>query len=129
MKTAKPKKPKKAHPQIASLKIYLTTLQVEYVEEYRFHPSRQWRLDLAIPSLKIGIEYQGHGSTGGGHIGGHASIKGMTNDCEKLNQAGILGWTILKFTALYFRHDDRKKHKLTAPHDILTEIIKSKQIN
>lgn len=32
---------------------------VECVKEYRFHSSRMWRFDYAIPSLRIAIEIDG----------------------------------------------------------------------
>jgi len=119
-----PAKPKKIHKQIEHLKLILRSLNLEYAEEYRFHPVRMWRFDLAVPSLKLAIEYQGHGATGGTrHIGGHASLGGLTGDCEKLNAAQALGWRVLKFTALYFRQEDRVKHKLTPPFDTLASLI------
>ena len=88
-------------------------------EEYQFHPTRRWRFDFAIPSIKLAIEYNGHGSTGGGHIGRHASITGMSGDCEKLNEAQRLGWRVLQFTALHFSEASRKKHKLSTPYDTI----------
>ena len=87
--------------------------------EHQFHPTRRWRFDFAIPSIKLAIEYNGHGSTGGGHIGRHATITGMSGDCEKLNEAQRLGWRVIQFTALHFAEASRKKHKLTAPYDTL----------
>lgn len=95
------------------------------VEEHVFHPTRKWRFDFAIPEIKLAIEYQGHGATGGGgHVGGHASMSGMAGDCEKINQAQALGWTVLLFTALHFQPADRIKHKLTAPLMTIEEIGK-----
>lgn len=90
-----------------------------YELEHQFHPTRRWRFDFAIPSIKLAIEYNGHGSTGGGHIGRHASITGMSGDCEKLNEAQRLGWRVLQFTALHFSEASRKKHKLSAPYDTI----------
>ncbi len=115
-----PAKPKKIHKQIENLKLILRSLNLDFAEEFRFHPVRQWRFDLAVPALKLAIEYQGHGTTGKKkHVGGHASIGGLTGDCEKLNAAQALGWRVLKFTALYFRHEDRVKHGLNSPFDTL----------
>lgn len=87
----------------------------EVVMEHRFHPTRRWRFDFAVPGRKLAVEYNGHGHTGRGHIGRHATITGMSGDCEKLNEAQRLGWTVLQFTALHFQAKDRAKHKLTAP--------------
>ena len=66
-----------------------------YVEELEFHPSRKWRFDWAIPSLKIAIEYEGIFSK----KSGHTTISGYTKDCEKYNAAQILGWKVLRYTA------------------------------
>ena len=97
-----------------------------FVPEHRFHPVRRWRFDWAIPGLMIAIEYAGHGHTGKtGHIGGHASIQGMTGDAEKSNQAAILGWHVLTFTALHFDAGKRAKHKLTSPLETIEALIHS----
>lgn len=94
------------------------------VTEHQFHPKRRWRFDYAIPSLKIAVEYQGHGKMNGGskHVGGHASVKGLSSDAEKFNQAEILGWRVILFTAMHFQEKDRRKHKLTSPLKTLRAI-------
>jgi len=125
------KKPARVHKQLATLKIILRSLDLEFVEEHRFHPVRMWRFDLAIPSLKVAIEYQGHGQTGrnagtGTHIGGHATIKGLSNDCEKDLQATLLGWRVLKLTALHFDPKKRAELKLTAPLDSIKDLLSTK---
>jgi hypothetical protein len=61
---------------------------------------------------------------GSGHVGGHASVKGLSSDAEKFNQAEILGWSVLLFTALHFQDKDRKKHKLTSPLETLRAIAR-----
>jgi len=104
----------------------------EVVTEHQFHPKRRWRFDYAIPSLKIAVEYQGHGAMNGGfksktgkkHVGGHASVTGLSGDAEKFNQAEILGWRVILFTALHFREADRQKHKLTSPLETLQAIAR-----
>ena len=105
----------------------LLTLQVVFggdqVEtEYRFHPTRRWRFDYAVPNLKIAVEYQGHGQMSGrknDHVGGHASVKGLANDCQKFNEAQILGWKVIKFTALHFSERQRAANKLHNVFDTL----------
>src|SRR5216684_2330146 len=71
----------------------LYTLPVP-VEEFRFHPERRWRFDFAYPDVKIGIEIEGGVWSGGRHTRG----KGFILDCEKYNEAQILGWKVLRFT-------------------------------
>lgn len=69
-------------------------LGVECVREYRFHPSRMWRFDYAIPPLRIAIEIDG-----GIWINGrHNRASGYLGDMEKFNAAATLGWVVLKFT-------------------------------
>ena len=71
-------------------------LGVECVREYRFHPTRQWRFDYAIPDLRIAIEIDG-----GIWINGrHNRASGYLGDMEKFNTAATLGWVVLKFTPL-----------------------------
>ena len=117
-------KPTRAHRQIIGLKLILRSLGLDFVEEYRFHETRMWRFDLAVPALKLAIEYQGHGTTGRtGHVGGHASVVGMAKDCEKDFAAVMAGWRVLKFTALHFTPAKRTELKLTSPLDAIRAMV------
>lgn len=71
-----------------------TRLQTECVREYRFHPTRKWRFDYALPSIKIAIEIDGGVWT----LGRHNRPKGYIADLEKFNEAAAMGWLVLKFT-------------------------------
>lgn len=62
--------------------------------EYRFHPTRRWRFDFAIPDIKLGIEAEG----GTWIYGRHSRATGFMKDCEKYNEASLLGWRVLRFT-------------------------------
>jgi len=96
--------------------------------EFKFHPVRRWRFDYAIPEIKLAVEYQGHaGFVGKFGASGHSSIKGITNDCEKFNQAVGLGWRVLAFTALHFRSQDRFKHNLSDPRTAIMNAIGAMQ--
>lgn len=61
------------------------------VYEYRFHPVRKWRFDLAWIARKVALEVQGGIFIKGRHNRGGALLK----EWEKLNTAAILGWRIL----------------------------------
>jgi hypothetical protein len=123
--TIKPKV-RRVHPQIEQLKLCLRGLGMEFKEELVFHPVRKWRFDLAVPELKLAIEYQGHGQTGRKkHVGGHASVTGLAGDCEKDFAANVLGWRVLKFTALHFDPKKRAELKLTAPMNAICELVDS----
>ena len=62
-------------------------------QEYHFHPTRKWRFDFAYPDKMIGIEVEGGVWTQGRHTRGG----GFTGDCEKYNEAALLGWVVLRF--------------------------------
>lgn len=71
-----------------------TDLHVECVKEYRFHPTRKWRFDYAIPEHKIALEVEGGVWT----RGRHTSPKGFLNDIEKYNAATLMGWRVFRTT-------------------------------
>lgn len=64
------------------------------LNEYRFHPKRKWRFDAAWPEKMIAVEFEGGIWTGGRHTRG----KGYENDCEKYNNALLLGWRVFRLT-------------------------------
>ena len=61
------------------------------VFEYRFHPERKWRLDLAWPRFRVCMEVQGGIFIQGRHNRGAALLK----EWEKLNALCCLGWRVL----------------------------------
>lgn len=64
----------------------------ELATEHRFHPSRKWRFDFALPLLKVAIEIDG-GVFGNGR---HNRASGFIKDCEKLNHAAAAGWRVFR---------------------------------
>jgi len=62
--------------------------------EYRFHPVRRFRFDLAYPSTKLAIEIEGGIFTGGRHTRG----AGYRRDMGKYNLATLMGWRVLRYT-------------------------------
>jgi len=110
-------------------KLYLNNLltrlfgEENVVTEYKFHPVRKWRFDYALPSVKIAVEYQGHSGLTTGRASGHSTVIGLTNDCEKFNQARALGWTVICFTAFHFQYKDRIRLKLTDPETTIMQTI------
>lgn len=70
-------------------------LELGLVREHVFHPTRKWRMDFAYPRERIGIEVDGGVFSGGRHVRG----AGYEEDCAKLNEAAILGWTVLRVTS------------------------------
>jgi very-short-patch-repair endonuclease len=62
--------------------------------EYRFHPSRRWRFDYAVPDKSVAIEVEGGAWISGRHTRG----AGYVADLEKYNTATVMGWRVLRFT-------------------------------
>ena len=79
------------------MEILLKIEGIEFVKEFRFHPTRKWRFDFAIVEKKIAIEFEG-GVFGGGKSR-HTTGKGFTEDAAKYNEAAKLGWKVLRYTA------------------------------
>lgn len=62
--------------------------------ELVFHPKRRWRLDFAWPTHMIAVEIHGGIHSGGRHTRG----KGFVEDRAKMNEAALLGWTVIEAT-------------------------------
>ncbi len=63
--------------------------------EYRFHSTRRWRFDFAWPDVKLAVEVEGGTWAQGRHTRG----PGFEGDCEKMNEATLMGWRVLRVTA------------------------------
>ena len=63
--------------------------------EFRFHPTRRWRVDYAWPDLKLAVEVEGGVFIPGGSR--HSRGAGYRNDCEKYNEVASMGWGVLRF--------------------------------
>ena len=62
--------------------------------EYRFHPDRKWRADLALMDHRLLIEVDGGVYVKGRHVRGEAFEK----DRERDAWAMIAGWRVLRVT-------------------------------
>jgi very-short-patch-repair endonuclease len=71
----------------------LRSLAPDAVAELKFHPTRKWSADFAIPSAKLLIEIEGGAWSGGRHTTG----AGFVGDMEKYNAATCMGYRILRF--------------------------------
>lgn len=84
---------------LKEIKLILQLMKVDFVSEYKFHETRQWRFDISIPSLKIAIEYEGIMS----RKSRHTTVTGYAKDCEKYNAATIAGWRVLRYNAINYK--------------------------
>ena len=92
--------PRRRPEQVTSLLLHITATGLPApVEELRFHPRRLWRFDLAWPDRKLACEVDGAVWSGGRHTRG----AGFTEDCNKFNEALLLGWRVLRVTSDHVR--------------------------
>jgi len=57
-------------------------------------PGRRFRFDYAWPERRIALEVDGATWTNGRHTRG----SGVAKDCEKVCEAAIAGWTVVRVT-------------------------------
>jgi hypothetical protein len=83
----------------------LENIYADYVKEHLPVPNRKFRLDYAVPCVKIGFEIHGgqyqirKGRNGALIIGGrHNSGAGYENDLMKMNLCTMHGWEVFQFT-------------------------------
>lgn len=58
--------------------------------QYQFDPVRRWSFDFAFPSQRLAVEVEGRS---------HCTYAGHRKDCEKMNEAALQGWRVLRFPA------------------------------
>lgn len=63
--------------------------------EHRFKPGRRWSLDFAWPGQRVAVEVEGGVWSEGRHTRG----KGFIDDCNKYNEATVMGWKIIRVTS------------------------------
>ncbi len=73
---------------------------LQLMEEYVFDETRKWRFDWAIPSIKLAVEFEGGVYQA---QSGHNTAKHYTKDTNKYNAAAMLGWKVLRFTAMNYK--------------------------
>ena len=79
----------------------------QFVEQYKFHPEREWRADFAVfgrvvvasevrlLSLNTPLLVEIEGGLRG-NAGRHQRIDGMEKDCEKYAEAMMMGFRVLR---------------------------------
>lgn len=78
--------------------LFLALLKREHLPrpevEYRFHPTRKWRVDYGFPVYRVALEVEGGIWTRGRHTRG----KGVLGDMEKYNELACMGWRLIRVT-------------------------------
>lgn len=67
-----------------------------WVREHRFHATRRWRFDIAFEQTRLAVECDGFAA--GGKAGRHQRPAGVMADNEKLAEAAIAGWRVMRCT-------------------------------
>ena len=78
--------------------------------ELLFHPKRKWRFDYAWEEQKLALEVHGGIHSGGRHTRG----KGFVEDRAKMNEATLLGWTVLEVTPEHIKSGQLRAWLLSA---------------
>jgi len=64
--------------------------------EVTFHEARKWRFDFLFTDYAVAVEYDGGVFDGDPS---HSSISGILRDIEKINEAQLAGFTVIRVTA------------------------------
>ncbi|MBP4034366.1 hypothetical protein [Aeromonas sp. PrichA-15] len=78
--------------------------------ELLFHPKRKWRFDYAWEAQKLALEVHGGIHSGGRHTRG----RGFVEDRAKMNEATLLGWTVLEVTPEHIKSGQLRAWLLAA---------------
>ena len=76
------------------LAMQLDAAAIPYEHQYLYAPSRKFRADFALLGLRVLLEVQG----GIYSKQAHGSITGILADNNRLNQATLAGYRVLRFT-------------------------------
>ena len=72
----------------------LTAIKIDFVREFKFHPTRKWRFDFWLPALNLAVEVEGGIYTGGRHT----RPGGLNHDAHRYAEALCLGFRVLRVT-------------------------------
>lgn len=88
-------------PPADELELFLKAAGIKgWEREVRFAPPRRWRFDFAWSAGKrLAVEVDGATWINGRHSRG----AGYEKDCEKLAEAAIMGWKVIRVTSAMVR--------------------------
>lgn len=87
---------------------YASKHNTKVVTEFKFHPTRKFRFDFAMPELQQSYEYEGIYN----EKSGHTFYTGYNKDCRKYNLATLHGWKVFRFTAKTYLDIDQILNEL-----------------
>lgn len=70
------------------------------VREHQFDEQRKWRFDFCWPAIRVALEFEG-----GIFLAksGHNTAKHYNKDTDKYNRAAVLGWDVIRVTAMNYK--------------------------
>jgi very-short-patch-repair endonuclease len=83
-----------------NLQYWSNSKGLELVAEYQFDEIRKWRFDFCFPAVKVALEYEGGIFMA---KSGHNTAKHFTKDSDKYNRAAVLGWRVIRVTAMNYK--------------------------
>jgi hypothetical protein len=100
-KVCKPRRPTKEVQWVENeLRAWCEKKGFELVPEFRFDPTRKWRIDWYVKELNACCEYEGIVSS----KSRHTTIGGYSGDTDKYREVAKMGFLLLRYTALNFRN-------------------------
>lgn len=81
----------------AQIEIMIRARFPDVIAEHKFHPTRRWRFDWALPAIMIAFEFEGGVFVQGRHSRG----LGLSADAVKYNTAQLMGWRVFRFTSAH----------------------------
>ncbi len=86
----------------------------EPTREHTFCNGRRWRFDFAWPGSMLAVEVEGVVFSNANTrrkphekpraLGRHQRAAGYSKDCDKYNEAALLGWRVLRFTQVHIKN-------------------------
>jgi hypothetical protein len=95
------KKPKALVWMEWNLQYWANQYGLSMEKEHRFATDRKWRFDFAFPGIMVAVEFEGGIFM---ESSGHNTPKHYTKDTEKYSKAAILGWKVLRYTAMNYKN-------------------------
>lgn len=86
---------------------------IKYARQYQFCSTRRWRSDFLISGTLILVEIHGGTFTHGAHVRG----KRFESDCSKQNEAVLMGFAPLVFTAAMVKSGEALR--------VITQMVKT----